>query len=216
MKRVPDSAASSINRKKTIPQFSIHDFRLYPPCWRIGHFDVEGKWGISSLLGDFVFSPSNELELYAIENDDILAKCIDNIRGKHFRSVESFWNIFTQSYGDTIPADVVKTVASCVRRSFFLSKIYPKLQSFENSTWDEIDRATHDNGISSNHNDSVEKLSKEAQDRLAELHFSDRSEIYSLRLENQLRIFGFREMNYLDIIWIDTGHKVYPSTKKHT
>lgn len=216
MGRIPVAAASSPGRQKGVPQFTVHDFHSYTPCWRIGHFDFEGKWGLSSLLGGFTFSPDNELEMYALENDDTLSRCIDNMRGRQFPTVQAFWGRFAQEYGADIPGDAVKMVSGCISRAYFFEKIYPKLQTFENTTWEVIDHQTHDNGKSSNHNDSVADLSKEAQDRLAELHFSDRSEIFSLRLENKLRIFGFREMNFLDIIWVDTGHKVYPPKKKHT
>lgn len=216
MGRIPDSAASGIISRKKIPQFTIHDFRSYPPCWRLGHFDIESRWGMNSLLGDFTFIVSNDLEEYALENDDDLVRAIDSMSGNRFVTLEYFWNRFSQIYGKDIPSDVVKEVSICIKRLFFLEKLLPKLRDLENSTWEIIDRATHDNGRSSNHNDSVANLSKEAQDRLSELNFSDRSEIYSLRLENKIRIFGFREMNYLDIIWVDTNHEVYPVKKKHT
>lgn len=216
MRRIPSTAASISERKKSIPQFTVHDFHSYTPCWRIGHFDFDGKWGLSSLLGNFTFNPDDKLEMFALEYDGTLAKCIDVLRGRQFPTVQVFWKQFAQEYGDNIPLDTVKMVGGCISRTFFFEKIYPKLQTFENTTWETIDRQTHDNGKSSNHNESVAKLSKEAQDRLAELSFSDRSEIFSLRLENKLRIFGFREMNFLDIIWVDTGHEVYPSKKNHT
>lgn len=216
MGKIPKSADGNNTQKKAIPS-SVHDFMHQNPCWRIGHFDMEGPWGLRSLLGDFVFRPSEELEDFVLNNDDnVLTKAIDTLANKHFNSLDAFWDRFLDITHNNIPTPVIKLVNTSLARYYFLEKVYPKLQSFENSTWDVIDRATHDNGKSSNHNDSIQKLTKKAQDRLDELKYSDRSEIYSLRLENFGRIFGFREMNYLDIIWLDPDHEVYKSNKKHT
>lgn len=217
MGKIPRSADRNNSTKKTIPSYTVHDFMHYSPCWRIGHFDMEGRWGLKSLLGDFVFRASTDLENFVLENgDEDLIAAVDKLNNRHFDSIDVFWDKFLSITHNNIPANIIKIVNTSLTRNYFLEKIYPKLKSFENTTWDELSRATHDDGDSCNHNDSIQDLTKEAQDRLDELKYSDRSEIYSLRLENTVRIWGFRELNYLDIIWFDPNHEVYKSTKKHT
>ena len=61
-----------------------------------------------------------------------------------------------------------------------------------------------------NHPISIDRLSKEAKERLKELKYDDLDEIYSLRLTGKLRVFGKREHNILHIIWVDQGHDVCP------
>ena len=34
--------------------------------------------------------------------------------------------------------------------------------------------------------------------------------IFSLRLEGKVRIYGFRIQNYLEILWVDLNHEIYP------
>lgn len=217
MGKIPKSADRNNPPKKAIPSYTVHDFMHYSPCWRIGHFDMEGRWGLKSLLGDFVFKASRDLENLVLDvNDDSLIKAVDTLNNKHFDSIDDFWNRFSVIAQNEIPITIIRSINTSLARNSFIEKIFPKLKSFENSTWDELNRATHDDGSSSNHNDSIQDLTKEAQDRLDELKFSDRSEIYSLRLENTVRIWGFRELNYLDIIWVDPNHEVYKYTKKHT
>lgn len=218
MKKIPQSAANrNVAPKRAVPSYTVHDFMHLNPCWRIGHFDMEGPWGLNKLLGDFVFTVNEELEFFVLNNDDgVLLSAVDQLRGKHFNSIDEFWNQFLGINHNNVLPDVIKLVNKSLTRLFFFNKIYPKLRSFEDSTWDEIDRATHDNGKSCNHNNSIQDLTKMAKNRLDELKYSDRSEIYSLRLGNTIRIYGFRELNYLDIIWIDPDHQVCKSNKKHT
>lgn len=219
MVKIPKSAAadSKNSPKKVISLSSVHDFKQYSPCWRIGNFDMDGPWGLKSLLGDFIFHANDDLEMFVLSlNNNSIINAIDKLNNKHFDSIDDFWDKFSGIVQDNIPIDIIKLVNGSLARNYFFEKIFPKLKTFEKTTWEELDKATHDNGKSSNHNDSIQDLTKKAQDRLDELKYSDRSEIYSLRLENKVRIFGFRELNYLDIIWVDPNHEVYKSDKKHT
>ena len=68
--------------------------------------------------------------------------------------------------------------------------------------------------VSNNHDDDISKLGKTAQLRLKELGYTDYDKIYSLRLEGKIRIFGFRTQNYMDIVWVDLDHSVYPLKNK--
>ncbi len=63
--------------------------------------------------------------------------------------------------------------------------------------------------VSNNHSVPVANLSKEARKRLEELKY-DEDYLFSLRLEAMVRIYGFRVQNYLEILWVDFNHEVYP------
>ena len=210
-KTIPNSAGSIKDRTKT-PTATEYDFTQTNPCWRIGHFDRNGRWGLNNLT-PFKFHFTEELiEATANSNINKLYDALDALDKKTFDTVDDFWKSFSNVCTDAIPVDVVQLLEKEFVRCAFVEKIWPKLISFEDNTWDEIRQFSHkkkDKMVSNNHFVSVGKLKKEAQERLEELGYSDRSEIYSLRLDSTQRIYGFRELNYLDIIWVDLDHSVY-------
>lgn len=209
--RIPQSATNIEIKGKQLPSNVGPDFQTFHPCWRLGNFDMEGKWGLRSLLGKFKFYYTEDLlnevaDLNLNALNDILT-ALDN---KEFDTIDDFWSKLDGSK-ISLPVSVIKHISNSLFRNAFFEKIYPKLKEFETNTWDEIRQYSHGKGKSNNHNVSIKNLCKEARDRLEELGFSDRSEIYSLRLEGKIRIYGFKELNYLDIIWVDFYHEIYPT-----
>lgn len=93
-----------------------------------------------------------------------------------------------------------------------LREVRDKLRDFESMTWYEILVAAG----SRNHAVAVERLSKEARDRLEELGQLDVEELVSLRLSGAERVWGIRAGNILNVLWWDPLHAVCPSLKKHT
>jgi len=95
-------------------------------------------------------------------------------------------------------------------------EVLPKLQNFETMTWDEIMRAAGGRARGNNsHFVSVEKLTPQAKDRLAELRQDDVSELFSLRITATARIYGIRDRRALKLLWYDPHHStntraVYP------
>lgn len=82
-------------------------------------------------------------------------------------------------------------------------------------TWRNITLQTHDRGRSSNHFINIDSLSREAQKRLESMNiFVD--QIFSLRLNNKVRLLGILENGTFRIIWYDENHEICPSTLKHT
>lgn len=67
---------------------------------------------------------------------------------------------------------------------------------------------------SNNHPVQVCDLCEKARNRLVDLKLDDNDELYSLRLEGTIRIYGIRKENYLDIIWVDLNHEVYPVSQR--
>jgi hypothetical protein len=86
-------------------------------------------------------------------------------------------------------------------------EILPKLQNLETMTWADILRPaggrTHGNN---NHPVAVEKLTKQAKDRLREINQDDVAELFSLRLDGTKRIYGIRDRRVLKLLWYDPFH----------
>ena len=149
-------------------------------------------WDVSNLY------IQKRLEIVTNFGDEDLNSALESLDGR-LCSIKEFWQDFENIYTKHIPI----TLVNCIEQNFvcnaFIEKVYPKLKIYEENTWDEIRLYSHRRGqdsVSNNHYVSIQKLNKEAQDRLVELGYSDRSEIYSLRLEGKIRIYGFREMNF--------------------
>jgi len=101
------------------------------------------------------------------------------------------------------------------RDDFNHKLVLDKLISYGNMTWADIKRQTHDQGRSKNHYLSEEKLSDEAWERIKAKRLEDRTDIiFSLALENLLRIIGILENGVFQIIWYDPTHMFCPSKKK--
>ena len=213
-KSIPASA-DSIGTIDKRPIAQVIDYSGSYPCWRISNFDKDGPWGLNSLL-NFTFR-YNINTYQAVSNSGIQAldDALEHIKGKQISNREEFWDKVKSLCSCEIPVEVVKRVEDEIICNVFTEKIYPKLMQFETMTWDEIRQQTHGGkGKSSSHNIDIDDLNPSAKERLKLLKFDDRDKIYSLRLEGTVRIFGFKELNYLDIIWIDLNHEVSPSKKK--
>lgn len=93
-------------------------------------------------------------------------------------------------------------------------RILSKLSSLESMTWAEIKVIPKDGrkGGNKHHNISVEDFSKKAKDELKRLNLHY-DELFSLRLTNRERIFGFLERGTLYLIWYDAEHEICPSQK---
>ena len=90
--------------------------------------------------------------------------------------------------------------------------IREKLASFETMTWREILL----DAKKQNHNISVDKLIKEAQDRRFEIFSEQLDELTSLRLTGNQRVLGLISDGVMELIWWDPEHQICKSNKKHT
>lgn len=58
---------------------------------------------------------------------------------------------------------------------------------------------------------------KNARDRFCELRLDAHyEEVFSVRIEGQMRVICLDHWPVLDILWFDPGHDVWPAEKKHT
>lgn len=103
------------------------------------------------------------------------------------------------------------------RNDFEHREFLEKMISYATMTWAQLRRQTHDDGKSKHHYLDADKLSKAAQERLADMHLEENSDqVYSIALKNKLRIVGLRDKDKFHVLWYDPEHDVYPPTKKHT
>jgi hypothetical protein len=90
-----------------------------------------------------------------------------------------------------------------------LVDILEKLKLFENSTWPDIERG-------GSHFITVNRVIKEAQERLRILRLDDTDELFSLRLSGTERLWGLRYNDVFSLLWWDPDHEICPALKKHT
>jgi hypothetical protein len=87
--------------------------------------------------------------------------------------------------------------------------IVGKLHSFDSMSWSEISGQDH-------HSIRVDRLSKDAKDRLADIQQDDIDEVFSFHIQGKPRVICIRDRNVAKLLWYDPEHKVCPSEKKHT
>ena len=97
-------------------------------------------------------------------------------------------------------------------------KLIKSLHGFEKMTWNQIKQAAGGRSSGTNsHPLSIDDFSKEAQKRLEQLKLDDNDELFSLRLNNTLRLYGIRDGRVLRFVWHDPHHGskdgAYPTKK---
>lgn len=215
-KKVVPQIAGNGRALKEVTGIQPINFQRELPCWRINKFDTESKWGISAIYGDFKFSCSLELvEKVSNMKNVELDKAITSVDGLSFPSLAKFWNKFNKEYKHDIPSDIINLINDSISQRFFADKIYPKLKVFEKRTWEDIEKETYgEKNKTKHHFVKIDKFIKEARERLSEKKLNDTDELFSLRLEGKIRIYGNRKLNYMEIIWIDPYHEICPSKAK--
>lgn len=84
-----------------------------------------------------------------------------------------------------------------------LHRVHERLSAFERMTFREIEGKQ-------NHQIPVERLGKEARNRLVELGIDEYDEVLSLRVTQAERIWGLKAPNGIHLLWWDPAHSVYP------
>ena len=92
--------------------------------------------------------------------------------------------------------------------------IMAKIISYVGMTWAEIQAASGGKKKGTNsHFEYISEMTKEAQKRAAELHL-DVDQLFSLRLTGKERLYGVLDEGIFSVIWYDSEHEIYPSSKK--
>ena len=101
------------------------------------------------------------------------------------------------------------------RKDFEHRNFLDKMLLYSRMTWGEVRRQTHDGGKSKHHYlTEVGRFSKPAQERIKELGIEgDTDRIFSFSLGNMLRIIGLRDREKFHVLWYDSKHEFYPSSR---
>ena len=92
-----------------------------------------------------------------------------------------------------------------------MKKIWQRLRNYESMTWKEID------AMESNHFCDLERICKEARERLLAIRLDDEAEsLYQLEIGGNERLFGVRHGREFMALWWDPLHTVCPVAKKNT
>lgn len=86
-----------------------------------------------------------------------------------------------------------------------LRRVRERLSSFETMTWTRIEQGT------GSHQVGTDRLVKDARDRLTELGQDDIDQLFSLRIQGKIRVWGIRDGAALKVLWFDPHHEVCPS-----
>lgn len=98
----------------------------------------------------------------------------------------------------------------------FFGNILSKLISYEGMTWGEIQSASGGKSVgngTNNHFLYIANMSKDAQKRARDINL-DVDQLFSLRLTAKERLFGILNNGVFSVIWYDSKHEIYPSSKK--
>lgn len=100
------------------------------------------------------------------------------------------------------------------REDMDCQELLTKIMDFSSQTWSQIKAATHDGGKSKHHFLDISSLSKEAMDRIEALKLSEYGDsIFSLRINNLIRIIGIRQNEKFIVKWYDPKHEFCPSKR---
>jgi len=67
------------------------------------------------------------------------------------------------------------------------------------------------------HDYAIADCSKKARDRFTDLKLDVQFDsVFSVRVEGKVRVICIDLWPVLELLWLDTNHEVYPSSKKHT
>lgn len=89
--------------------------------------------------------------------------------------------------------------------------IATKFKDTERRTWSDIM-----NSQDRDHPIDAEQLAGFAQQRLIDLRFEEYDPLWSIRFTSKCRLWGFKDGNILNVIWLDPNHEICPSNKKGT
>lgn len=211
-KKPKSNAAFEIKKiPKTI--VSPASYKELPVSWQVGSIDNGGRWGISSLKDQYVFH-DGELST-SMENihEDLRYSLINADKKVEDSSSEILQNIIDQAKGNISANHMPTIMKNIIGTNIFITKIYPKLKHFEESCWEEIEKEQYGRGKTKHHSVDVSKIVSEAKKRLIELKLDDIDQLFSIRLEGKIRIWGIRHYSFLRILWIDLKHEICPTDK---
>lgn len=85
--------------------------------------------------------------------------------------------------------------------------ILEHLRDFEGLTWAELKAQAGGRSQGTNHHSiTIKDFTSDARKRLAEINLDDFDSLFSLRINNTLRLYGVRDGRVLQLVWHDPHH----------
>lgn len=94
-------------------------------------------------------------------------------------------------------------------------QIYPTMKSMESQTWNQIinemkTKARRGKSVPYHHQQELDTLIKEAQDRWISLGLDQYDTLFRFRLGSTRRAWGIRLGSHFFLVWYERNHKIYP------
>jgi hypothetical protein len=190
------------------------NYKEYNVCWQFSLMDFDSKFGWQHAVNRVNFSSESKesilLELAELQDSESIYSAIDDIPIRSFNNSKDFFKKLESI--DTIKVGHLNCLLGRVKENYFWEELVPKLRNFESVKWKEIEKETFGKkGKSKHHWVTVDKIIKEARERLEYLKLDDYQELYSIRLTGKIRIWGIREFNFFRLLWFDEEHEICPS-----
>jgi len=214
--------------KKTVPNyhssFSISKspkisedpakYKDFPIAWQLSFIDDDSRWGTNCLKENISLGSYDELlsDLPDTTHNDLF-NAVDDLTGKRFSDLSILLNSLNRKSNNNISAGEQQIIMKYLNDNPFWSEIYTKIRHFETTTWHFIEREQFGGRRrkTKHHNVSVKSVIPEAQKRLQKLNLDDVDELFSIRFDGELRIWGIRTFSYFRVLWIDLNHEICPS-----
>lgn len=179
--------------------------------WQLHLIDSGFKWGIGCIKKRIKLDKFDDIPDSFTNISELFCDSLIENTGKEHNSFEHFIDKLKFESEERISVQQLQYILKLINENIFWTEIYPKLQHFENKTWNEIERETYGSKNKTKHHSiKISNIIPEAQKRLRELRLDDLEELFSLRLDGKTRIWGVRKFHFLQILWFDFEHEICP------
>lgn len=189
-------------------------YKEFPVAWQLSFIDDESRWGTKCLREHYSLGSLEEIVSELPENiHNDLFDAVDELIGKRFDSISEIMLALITKSNNNISAAEQQIIFKYMNENPFWSEIYSKIRHFETTSWHVIEKELFGNRKrkTKHHSISVSKIIPEAQKRLEKLKRDDIDELFSIRLNGKLRIWGIRKYAYFQVLWFDFNHEICPS-----
>lgn len=211
-----------IPKNKEIPQSGKHAETKVDPnayksmniAWRLNRVDDDSDWGLRKMTDritcEIHYEDISVIVDSQLSDSSFYDAVLDTSDGTYYENIPHYFKRITEKVTGLIDPTDLQIVSRNIDFTFSHTTLLEELKAQENMTWDTIEKAVHGRGgKSKNHEIPVYQLVKEAKQRLRDLDLDERESLFSLRLSGKKRVWGIRNFNVLEILWIDPDHQIY-------
>jgi hypothetical protein len=187
-------------------------FKELPVSWQLSYIDDESRWGTNYLRERNSFGNlSSILQELPTDTHNDLVDAVDELNSRNFKSLESLLRTLHRKANNNITVDQLRIILKYLEENLFWAEIYSKIRHFETKPWNVIELEPYGRkGKTKHHYVNISKIIPEAQKRLKRLDLDDNDELFSIRFDGELRIWGIRKFSYFQVLWFDFNHEICP------